>query len=101
MLYRASLLPPSLAPLTASSSSLYSGANQFGQMTFTWLATGGHATEFKGDIAPLLDGLTAYQGPTTAHYLGYVAFGSETFYANQNATFYVPKLMIDIETNGN
>lgn len=75
---------------------LYSEANQFGQLTFTWLAAT-TTTEFKGDIAPFLDGLNQYKGPGPDDYLGYVSFGSEAFWAQQNATFYNPKL--DLEVN--
>lgn len=72
---------------------LYAEPNQFGQDTFTWLAAG-TTTEFKGDIAPFLEGLSAFKGPGPDDYLGYVAFGTETFWAAQNATFWNPKLDI-------
>jgi len=67
------------------------------QTVFTWLAPE-PATKFTGDIQPLLEGLTAFNGPKASDYIGYIAFGSETFYQpNQNATLYVPKLEIKLE----
>lgn len=77
-------------------SDLYTGANQFGQETFTWLASA-PTPQFKGDIGPLLQGLGGNKGPKPTDYLGYVAFGSETFYAMQNVTFYVPKLDLEVK----
>ena len=87
------------SPLTALFSHLYSEDNSKGQHTFTWLAAE-NTTVFTGDIAPLLKGLSGQtNGPTGSDYLGYAAFGSETFSATNNATFYVPKLEMDIITS--
>lgn len=61
----------------------------------TWLASE-NVTEFSGDIGPLVTDLESYTGPKSSDYLGYVAFGTETLYADQNATFYVPTLKIDV-----
>lgn len=79
-----------------SFSNLYSEDNSLGQHTFTWLADQ-NTTDFTGDIAPLLQGLSGeVDGPTGNDYLGYVAFGSETLHSDRNATFYVPRLELDI-----
>ena len=76
-------------------SNLYSRPNSFGQLAFTWLADQ-NVTDFTGDIAPLVQGLATYGGPLDTDYMGYVAFGSETFHADRNATFSVPKLEMDV-----
>lgn len=78
-----------------SLSDLYTGANQFGQQVLTWLAND-NVTEFTGNVGPLVRDLEQYTGPKDSDYLGYVAFGTETLYADTNATFYVPTLEIDV-----
>jgi hypothetical protein len=65
---------------------------------FTWLATG-NPTVFTGDVAPLIVGIQTVapnQGPSNNAYLGYTAFGSETFYSGGNVTFAVPHLAIAV-----
>ena len=76
---------------------LYFGDNSNGQQVFTWVAQG-NTTEFRGDIAPLITTLSQHGGPTSADYLGYVAFGSEALYSSTNVTFAVHSLNIDLET---
>ena len=83
--------------LTDFCSDLYTAQNQFGQLTFSWLASE-NTNSFMGNVGPLIHGLSAYKGPAPGDYLGYVAFGSETFWAPQNATFYVPRLMMNLQT---
>jgi hypothetical protein len=64
----------------------------------TWLAEG-NPTDFVGDVSMLVTGLSqvaGLPGPSADHYLGYVAFGSETFYSSTNVTFAVPRLAIAI-----
>lgn len=77
---------------------LYFGDNSNGQQVYTWVAQG-NTTEFVGDIEPLITTLADHGGPTSADYLGYVAFGSEALYSTQNVTFAVPSLSIDLTTN--
>jgi len=78
---------------------LYYGQNDGTQQwVFTWLATG-NPTVFTGDIAPLIQGIVSVApkvGPATNAYLGYTAFGSETFYSGGNVTFAVPHLAIAV-----
>jgi hypothetical protein len=67
---------------------------------FTWIAQGDPATDFSGDLSQLLKRLSAVDnGPKSTDYMGYTAFGSETFYANGNVTFSAEQLTVDI--NGN
>jgi hypothetical protein len=79
------------------SSELYAAQNTQGQYVFTWYATNNTAT-FTGDITPFFSALSTYKGaPTSDSYLGYVAFGSEIFYATGgNMTFSVPKMSLSI-----
>lgn len=70
------------------------------QHVYTWVASEDTAS-FTGDIAPLIAALTSKTGtsyPTTSDYMGVFGFGSEAYSANQNVTFYVPKLQVDIQT---
>lgn len=70
------------------------------QHVYTWVAS--ETTEsFTGDISPLITALTSKTGtryPSTSDYMGVFGFGSEAYSADQNVTFYVPKLQVDIET---
>jgi hypothetical protein len=77
-------------------SGLYYGTNGVGQNVFTWLASD-NTTSFQGDVSPLITRLANVPGgPTGVTYLGYVAFGTEIFYAGQNMTFSVPKMALAI-----
>lgn len=70
------------------------------QHVYTWVASEDTAS-FTGDIAPLITALTGKTGaryPSTSDYLGIFGFGSEAYYSDQNVTFYVPKLQVDIQT---
>jgi hypothetical protein len=81
-----------------SSSDLYYGQNSLQQNVLTWLASATTET-FTGDITPLITQLTAMNKatfPTMSDFLGYMSLGSEAFSANNNVTFYVPTLSIDI-----
>ena len=77
---------------------LYFGDNSNGQQVYTWVAQS-NTTEFVGDIAPLINSLSTHGGPTTADYLGYVAFGSEALWSTTNVTFAVRELNLDLVTN--
>ncbi|KAF2671964.1 concanavalin A-like lectin/glucanase [Microthyrium microscopicum] len=79
---------------------LYYGQNPTAnsQSSFTWVADK-NTTSFTGDLMPLVTALTTQtDGPNVASYIGYYAFGSETYYAASNMTFTVSKLDIDINT---
>ena len=79
-------------------SSLFYGTNGNGQNVFTWLANG-NATEFQGNVAPLVSRLARFPtGPQPAEYIGYMSFGTETLYANDNVTFANDHL--EIKVNG-
>lgn len=70
------------------------------QHVYTWVASE-DTTSFTGDISPLITALTSKTGaryPSTSDYMGVFGFGSEAYYADQNVTFYVPKLEVDIQT---
>lgn len=82
-------------PLILQHSDLYTGANDYGQTVLTWLSDG-NTTAFSGNIGPLVQDLDTYAGPSGTDYLGYVAFGTETLYADMNATLYVPTLKLDV-----
>jgi len=60
----------------------------------TWIADS-NTTEFNGDVSPLLFQLADNGGPGPDDNLGYVAFGSETWYSFENVTFYVPRLVMN------
>ena len=67
---------------------------------YTWVASE-DTEQFTGDISPLITALTSKTGtryPTTSDFMGVFGFGSEAYYADQNVTFYVPKLEVDIQT---
>ncbi|KUL87392.1 hypothetical protein ZTR_04734 [Talaromyces verruculosus] len=83
---------------------LYYGNHTVGQSVlqhvYTWVASE-DTTSFTGDISPLITALTSKTGtryPSTSDYMGIFGFGSEAYYADQNVTFYVPKLDVDIQT---
>ena len=77
-------------------SNLYAGSNSLGQKVFTWMSTT-NVNRFVGDISPMLTQLASHSGPTSADYLGYIAFGSETYSAASNVTLSVPVLSIDVQ----
>lgn len=82
--------------------SLYFGVNQQNQTVSSWLASD-PVTHFNGDLAPFLMRLTTSntsQHPVMTDYLGYVAFGTETFSCNETTTFYVPHFSVDVEASG-
>jgi len=77
---------------------LFWGTNDANQYVLTWLAEN-NPTDFVGDVSLLITGLSqvaGLPGPTGDYYLGYAAFGSETFYSGTNVTFAVPRLAINI-----
>ena len=77
---------------------LYEGTNSNTQQTvFTWVAST-NTTDFEGDITPLFTGLSTYGGPTSTDHLGYIAFGSETLYADDVVTFTVSTFDLDLVT---
>ena len=81
-----------------TSFSLYDGENaSTKQKVFTWLAEG-NTTDFTGDIAPLIQQLVTYGGPTSSDHLGYIAFGSEALLSTSTVTFSVSELSVDVVT---
>ncbi|CAK7271346.1 hypothetical protein SEPCBS119000_004558 [Sporothrix epigloea] len=77
---------------------LFAGTNGKKQHVLTWIAETA-APAFNGSILPLITslpslGLKAY--PTLADYMGYFAFGSETYYSVDEVTFDVERLSMDI-----
>lgn len=77
---------------------LYFGTNSNTQQkVFTWMAAA-NATDFKGDVYPMISDLSNYDGPTGADHLGYIAFGSEALYATGVVTFEVNSLSFDLVT---
>jgi hypothetical protein len=77
-------------------SSLYYDTNGQGQEVFTWIAAQ-NTTSFSGDISPLITSLSSIaNAPSGQTYLGYYAFGSETFYSVGNVTLSVPKLALEV-----
>ena len=77
---------------------LYYGTNSNTQQkVFTWMAAV-NATDFTGDVYPLLSDLATYEGPQGTDHLGYIAFGSEALYATGVVTFQVNSLSFNIVT---
>ena len=82
--------------LGSTTFNLYFGVNGLGQSVLTWAAAA-PVTNFVGDISPLLrQDLTSFGGPDTSHYLGYLAFGSETLSASSKITLSVPHLAMEV-----
>ncbi|KAK5467734.1 hypothetical protein LTS15_000707 [Exophiala xenobiotica] len=77
--------------------SLYFGVNGLQQTVLTWMASG-PVQNISADFRPLLSDLTSVGGPSTADYIGYLAFGSEALWSAANVTFYNPSLSMDIVT---
>ncbi|KAJ5168862.1 uncharacterized protein N7482_004456 [Penicillium canariense] len=70
------------------------------QNVLSWVASEPQET-FTGDIYPLITDLYTLTGdvyPSASDYMGIFQFGSEAFSVNNNVTFSVPKLSIDIQT---
>jgi hypothetical protein len=84
-------------------SHLFVGKNAENQSVFSWVSSR-PIYEFQGDIAPLFDSIIALREdrrikvdiPTFSEFLGYVGFGTQAFNANDDVTFYVPRLSIDV-----
>ncbi len=85
-----------VATVGGSTFNLYYGVNGLGQTVLTWAAAA-PVTNFVGNVATLLQqDFSAFGGPTSNDYLGYVAFGSEALSAASNVTLSVPRLSMQV-----
>ncbi|EFX01637.1 xyloglucan-specific endoglucanase [Grosmannia clavigera kw1407] len=84
---------------------LYAGSNSLSQRVLTWVAA--ETTEtFTGDLLPLVTSLftlsttSADDNPSETDYLGYFAFGSETYNSpTEFGTFSVPSMSVNVTTS--
>ena len=84
-------------------SHLFVGKNARGQAVFSWVSTG-PLYQFRGDVSRLFDSVIALRDdkrikvnvPTFDDFLGYVGFGTQAFSADDDVTFYVPRLSINV-----
>ena len=88
--------PRMTATIGSTNFNLYYGVNGLGQTVLTWAAAQ-PAPTFVGNIAMLIQqDFSAFGGPTSNDYLGYVALGSEALSASSNVTLSVPRLSMQV-----
>ncbi|KYK58928.1 hypothetical protein DCS_00055 [Drechmeria coniospora] len=78
---------------------LFVHTNPTGQLVLTWKAQT-PTFSFHGDLQPFLDEIFSKKNasyPTSKHYLGYLAFGSEAYYSAKTVKFNVPSMALDVQ----